>query len=181
MPEPALIFDASALTNSLARVRAGAADAFLRRATLTLSPILGKAKAAFPVDTGRTKSELALSTRQTGPFVEAKIEGTVGTWPAYRITWSRWSQAARDKLVTTDIESYVARGETPEAREAIRAYWLKRNKRRVRDFGAVPPVGMEGKQPWRELIRTPGEAAAAGFAADVQADLVALAEGRPRV
>lgn len=167
--------DQDDLIRLLDRVSEGAATQFFGHSDMFLDVIERDAHRAWPVRTGRSKAAFRRERRIT----EVRLDNVLlndarNRWGAYayKIRWSVRTKASLD----AEAARVAARGESPEAREAIRRYWRRRLTRR---HGQGAPSGqLAGKRPWIELVRKPGKKAGRRLAEVLRRDLYALAQGR---
>jgi hypothetical protein len=159
----------------LDRTSDGAATSFFQWTDTALDQIQADAVAGWPVRTGRSKAAFRRERRVT----EIRLQNVLlndarNRWGAYayKIRWSVRTKASLD----AEAARVAARGESPEAREAIRRYWRRRLTRRHGE--GAPSEQLAGKQPWRELVRKPARKTTPTLVGWLRRDLYALASGR---
>lgn len=175
-----LTIDASDVQANLQRTASGAVNRFFMFTRNRLNPIAASAKAQWPRHTGKSADSITVVSGRDGADIYSAVSASPAKsgWPAYKITWSRYSQAARDKIIEEAGSVEAGRAKTPEAADSIRAHFRARKMRMIKArFGVVPPLGMEGKQPWNKLVQRPAYAATGALVRALQDDLVLLARG----
>lgn len=190
----AIVVEEGAVLAAVDQLANGVGTSFLRRSLLVFEAIHADVQARWPVDTGKSKAAFRLVSSIRTTEIAVGIENpwrSAGKRPitADRVVWSRFSEAARRQILTgastaalsAQDQAKVARGSTPEAAAKVESYLRASNTRkaarRVAGFGQVPPVGLEGRQPWAVLVRQPAEREAPGVVEGLQADLLRLARG----
>lgn len=174
-----IAIDTDKVIEALDRVGAGAASSFVRGARTTLEGIRDEAKPHWPVRTGLSRDSFQVTTRISRDELSVSLLNTAkNRWGeyAYKIRWSVRTAMSLDAEIAkrnAEIEREVARGNSPEAKARIR-----RSRRfSLRDLhgDGAPSAATAGKQPWRVLVKTPGERAGIKLALKLQTELNTLA------
>ena len=167
--------DQDALIRLLDRVSSGAASSFFDRSESVLEEIEADAVTAWPVRTGRSRAAFRRERRISETRLQnALLNDARNRWGsyAYKIRYSVRTKASLD----AEAARVASRGETPAAREAIRAYWRRRLTRRHGE--GAPNERLAGRRPWLEFVRKPGKRAGRRLTETLRDDLSALARGR---
>ena len=166
--------DQDALIRLLDRVSSGAASSFFSRSDVILEEIEADAVTAWPVRTGRSRAAFKRERRISETRLQnALLNDARNRWGsyAYKIRFSVRTRASLD----AEAVRVASRGETPAAREAIRAYWRRRLTRRHGQ--GAPTEALAGRRPWLEFVRKPGKKRGRRLTESLRDDLSTLARG----
>lgn len=170
-----IAIDTDRVIEALDRVGAGAASSFVRGARTTLEGVRDEAKPRWPVRTGLSRDSFEVTTRISRDELSVSLLNTAsnrwGPYP-YKIRWSVRTKESLDTEIARR-NAMIARGKTPAAQAAIRRS-MRTSLRDLHGEGA-PSAALAGKQPWRVLVRTPGEQQAVKLALELQTELNTLA------
>jgi hypothetical protein len=160
---------------TLDRLGAGAASSFVRGARTTLEGIRDEAKPRWPVRTGLSRDSFEVTTRiNSGELAVSLLNTASNRWGPYPYK-IRWSVRTKESLDAQKAkrEAMIARGTSPAAQSAIRRS-MRLNLWDLHGEGA-PSAALAGKQPWRVLVKIPGEKQAIKLAIELQVELNTLA------
>jgi len=167
--------DQAELLRRLDQVSDGAGTRFVQRASRVLGGLQADAVSRWPVRTGTSRGAFRVQSRITESAATVDLANTArsGRWGAYafKIRWSVRTQASLE----AEADRAADRAKDPGGAAAIRAFW-RRRLTRTHGKGA-PSAALAGKQPWRVLVRTPGQKAAQAMIGDLREDLDRLARG----
>jgi hypothetical protein len=164
--------DTNGVIETLDRIGSGAASQFVRASLRTLESVQAAARPRWPVRTGRSRDAFEIETSVRGEQLAVSLANTAtNRWGAYAYK-IRWSVRTRESL-TRELEAKVLSGKTAEARARLLKYWTPRITGRHGE--GAPDAAHAGKQPWRVLVRQPGEAKALQLARELQTELNTLA------
>ncbi len=160
------------VVEQLDRITEGAASQFVRASSATLSRIKGDAVQRWPVRTGLSRDSFEIDSDIKSEEIEVSLANDArNRWGSYAYK-IRWSVRTEDSI-RRQIEQEAGKAKDPRGRAAAAKWWAARLM--ARHGKGAPSAAMAGRQPWRVLVRTPGEAAAKPLAKELQTELDKLA------